>query len=189
MFRVTVRADDTTFGVLRSRFHESWSLRMCTWLGKENDPRYTPTTTFETFPFPAGLAPADNDMRWGHGRPSRSASKMVGFPVVVLPPVVPQRRPAALAIAAATHRLNALRENVLNPPEWVKRESEVVPGYPDRLIPVDEQASRELKRRTLTNLYNQRSAWLVHAHRTSDAAVAAACGWVAIPRRRPTRRS
>ena len=52
------RADDTTFGILHSRFHELWSLRLCTWLGKGNDPRYTPTTTFETFPFPAGLTPA-----------------------------------------------------------------------------------------------------------------------------------
>ena len=53
------RADDTTFGILHSRFHELWSLRMCTWLGVGNDPRYTPTTCFETFPFPAGLTPAD----------------------------------------------------------------------------------------------------------------------------------
>ena len=53
------RADDTTFGILHSRFHELWSLRMCTWLGVGNDPRYTPTTCFETFPFPADLTPAD----------------------------------------------------------------------------------------------------------------------------------
>jgi methylase of polypeptide subunit release factors len=53
------RADDTTFGMLHSRFHELWSLRMCTWMGVGNDPRYTPTTCFETFPFPAGLTPAD----------------------------------------------------------------------------------------------------------------------------------
>jgi hypothetical protein len=53
------RADDTTFGVLHSRFHELWSLKMCTWMGKGNDPRYTPTTCFETFPFPKALTPAD----------------------------------------------------------------------------------------------------------------------------------
>ena len=53
------RSDDTTFGILHSRFHELWSLRMCTWLGVGNDPRYTPTTCFETFPFPAGLTPQD----------------------------------------------------------------------------------------------------------------------------------
>ena len=51
------RDDDTTFGILHSRFHEAWSLRLGTWLGKGNDPRYTPTTTFETFPFPQGLSP------------------------------------------------------------------------------------------------------------------------------------
>ena len=54
---VIARDDDTTFGILHSRFHELWSLRLCTWLGKGNDPRYTPSTIFETFPFPAGLTP------------------------------------------------------------------------------------------------------------------------------------
>ena len=54
---VIARDDDTTFGILHSRFHEAWSLRLGTWLGKGNDPRYTPTTTFETFPFPEGLSP------------------------------------------------------------------------------------------------------------------------------------
>lgn len=46
------REDDYFFGVLHSRPHEIWALRLGTWLGKGNDPRYTPTTTFETFPFP-----------------------------------------------------------------------------------------------------------------------------------------
>ena len=54
---VIARADDTTLGILHSRFHELWSLRMGTSL--EDRPRYTPTTCFETFPFPAGLTPAD----------------------------------------------------------------------------------------------------------------------------------
>ena len=35
----------------------------------------------------------------------------------------------------------------------------------------------ELKKRTLTNLYNQRPAWLADAHSALDAAVAAAYGW------------
>lgn len=35
----------------------------------------------------------------------------------------------------------------------------------------------DLKKRTLTNLYNARPAWLEHAHRALDAAVAAAYGW------------
>ena len=44
------RDDDYFFGVLHSKLHEVWSLRMGTSL--EDRPRYTPTTTFETFPFP-----------------------------------------------------------------------------------------------------------------------------------------
>ena len=38
---VIARADDTTFGILHSRFHELWSLGLCTWMGVGNDPRYT----------------------------------------------------------------------------------------------------------------------------------------------------
>ena len=49
------RDDDTSFGILHSRFHEAWSLRLGTSL--EDRPRYTPTTTFGTFPFPDGLSP------------------------------------------------------------------------------------------------------------------------------------
>ena len=52
---VIARDDDTTFGILHSRFHQAWSLRLGTSL--TDRPRYTPTTTFETFPFPKGLSP------------------------------------------------------------------------------------------------------------------------------------
>lgn len=57
------RDDDYFFGVLHSKIHEAWSLRMGTWLGKGNDPRYTPTTTFETFPFPVPPIPNPSPTR------------------------------------------------------------------------------------------------------------------------------
>ena len=85
----------------------------------------------------------------------------------------------AIAIADAARNLSELRENWLNPPEWVVRVPEVVPGYPDRLLPKDEEAAKALKKRTLTNLYNERPTWLANAHATLDAAVAAAYGWPA----------
>jgi SAM-dependent methyltransferase len=47
---VFARSDDYFFGVLHSRLHEVWALRLGTRL--ETRPRYTPTTCFETFPFP-----------------------------------------------------------------------------------------------------------------------------------------
>ena len=53
---------------------------------------------------------------------------------------------------------------------------EVVPGFPDRIVAKPEHAA-ELKKRTLTNLYNARPAWLDNVHKTLDAAVAAAYGW------------
>ena len=50
---VIARDDDYTFGVLHSRFHELWARGMGTQLREvESGFRYTPTTCFETFPFP-----------------------------------------------------------------------------------------------------------------------------------------
>jgi len=81
---------------------------------------------------------------------------------VILPPVDTERSPLAVAVVEAAYRLNALRENWLNPPAWVDRVAEIVPGYPDRIIPEPEHAA-ELKKRTFTNLYNPRPTWLDNA--------------------------
>jgi hypothetical protein len=48
--------------------------------------------------------------------------------------------------------------------------------YP-RLVPRDGECASELKKRTLTNLYNQRPTWLRLAHETLDDTVFAAYGW------------
>src|SRR5688572_8952506 len=50
--------------------------------------------------------------------------------------------------------------------------------YP-RLVPKDEECAKKLQKRTLTNLYNERPAWLDLAHQKLDAAVTAAYGWPA----------
>ena len=50
--------------------------------------------------------------------------------------------------------------------------------YP-RLEPRDAECAAKLKKRTLTNLYNERPAWLDLAHKKLDAAVATAYGWPA----------
>ena len=57
-----------------------------------------------------------------------------------------------------------LRDRWLNPPEWVEWVDEPVPGYPRRPVPRDEDASKALKKRTLTNLYNACPQWLADAH-------------------------
>ena len=62
------------------------------------------------------------------------------------------------AIGAAAADLNALRESWLNPPG---------------------ANAAELRKRTLTNLYNQRPTWLDNIHARLDAAVADAYGWPA----------
>jgi hypothetical protein len=199
------RADDTTFGILHSRFHELWSLRMCTWLGVGNDPRYTPTTCFETFPFPAGLTPQDTTHQRTEALeggalipadlPAEPANFKQNVPQAItgkgksaIKSILTRTSPrdAASAIAQAAHRLDALRQNWLNPPEWTVRVPEVVPlgldasPYPDRIEPrpnLSEPDAKALQKRTLTNLYNQRPAWLAQAHAQLDAAVAAAYGW------------
>jgi hypothetical protein len=166
-------ADDTTFGILHSRFHELWSLRMCTWLGVGNDPRYTPTTCFETFPFPAGLTPRDTASQQTETLPDGC---------VIPASLAPGVRTSSQAIAKAAKHLNTLRENWLNPPEWTDRIPEVTPlgmassPYPDRII-AKPGHEKDLAERTLTKLYNQRPAWLDAAHRQLDAAVADAYNW------------
>ncbi len=120
---VVARDDDYTFGVLHSRFHEAWSRAMGTQLREvESGFRYTPTTCFETFPFPE--------------------------------PTEDQRE----VIAEAAQELNKLREGWLNPADMPET---------------------QLKKRTLTNLYNTRPTWLQLAHEKLDAAVARAYGWPA----------
>ena len=61
------------------------------------------------------------------------------------------------AIAAAAKELDKLRETWLNPQEDI--------------------GETALKKRTLTNLYNERPTWLANAHKTLDDAVFAAYGW------------
>jgi hypothetical protein len=58
---VFAREDDYFFGVLHSRIHELWALEQGTAL--EDRPRYTPTTSFETFPMPwsPGKEPKDDE--------------------------------------------------------------------------------------------------------------------------------
>ncbi|MGH7053197.1 MAG: class I SAM-dependent DNA methyltransferase, partial [Stellaceae bacterium] len=111
---VIAKDDDTSFGILHSRFHEAWALRLGTSL--EDRPRYTSTTTFRTFPFPEGLTP---------DRPAADCAD----------------DPRSLAIAAAARRLDELRRAWLSPPDLVARVPEVVAFYPDRIVPVDAKAA------------------------------------------------
>ncbi|MGB4858805.1 MAG: type IIL restriction-modification enzyme MmeI [Dokdonella sp.] len=64
----------------------------------------------------------------------------------------------------------------MNTPEWTERVPEVVAGYPDRSI-AKAGHEADLKKRTLTNLYNTRPTWLANLHDALDTAVAAAYGW------------
>jgi type II restriction/modification system DNA methylase subunit YeeA len=124
---VVAREDDYFFGVLHSRLHELWARSLGTQLREaESGFRYTPTTTFETYPFP-----------WPPGRE-------------------PAGDPRVEAIDQAVRELVEKRDAWLNPPDV---------------------SEAELKKRTLTNLYNQRPTWLDLAHRKLDAAVLDAYGW------------
>lgn len=154
---------------------------MGTFLGVGNDARYIPTTCFETFPFPEGLTPADTAHQ--HTEAVSGSAHGALIPAQIADPAL---KATATRTAEAAARLNALLDNWLNPPEWTQRVPEVVPlgldrsPYPDRVVPkpgLSEADAKALQKRTLTNLYNQRPAWLAMTHETLDAAVAAAYGW------------
>jgi hypothetical protein len=146
---VIARSDDTTFGILHSRFHELWSLSLCTWLGVGNDPRYTPTTCFETFPFPAGLTPRDTAPGAGQASPACMAGEIIA--AAARPP--PQRTARELAQPGRMGRLG-------HHPGRGKA------GFPKRPVAKPGHEA-DLKKRTLTNLYNARPAWLDLAHKPS----------------------
>ncbi len=169
------RSDDYFFGVLHSRFHEIWSLKLGTRL--ETRPRYTPTTCFETFPFPethverdAAIAVAAkelNELREGWLNPPEwTRTEILEFPGTVggpwdryIDPATVQDRgsPSQSSGAASAFKVGTVR-------------------YP-RLVARDTDCAVRLKVRTLTKLYNERPAWLADCHAKLDAAVAAAYGW------------
>jgi len=105
------RDDDTTFGILHSRYHEAWTRRLSSALGVGDDPRHNPGTAFETFPFPDGLTP---------DCPAAAYASDVH----------------ATTIADAARKLVEARDRWLSPPELIRHVAEVVPGYPDRLVPL-----------------------------------------------------
>lgn len=145
-----------------------WARRQGTQLREaESGFRYTPTTCFETFPLP-----------WAPGSEPVSEGE-AGHELW-------------LAISEAARELDAQRERWLNPPEWVAAIAAGVDASDDfadvsavsgeearRLIrqsAIDAAAARDprLKKRTLTNLYNERPTWLKLAHERLDRAVLAA---------------
>jgi type II restriction/modification system DNA methylase subunit YeeA len=120
------RSDDYFFGFVQSRFHEIWALQQGTVMGG-NTPRYTPTTCFETFPFPF---PDDLAEPLDNLEAELNAAKHYAHIVLREEPVPYRVSKSAIrnpkfamaehraAIAAAAKELNELRERWLNPPEW-----------------------------------------------------------------------
>lgn len=198
---VFAREDEEFFGVMASGIHRVWALAQGTQVReKESGFRYTPETCFETFPFPI---PLKESLPQGVSTPQSEALASHHYFMAKEDPAPYEADSHRAAIAAAAKELNELRERWLNPPEWTKTVTLEFPGsvngpwaryldpksvnsktavgtvrYP-RLEPRDAECAAKLKKRTLTALYNERPAWLDHAHRKLDAAVAAAYGWPA----------
>jgi type II restriction/modification system DNA methylase subunit YeeA len=157
------REDDYFFGVLHSRFHEVWALAQGTQLReKESGFRYTPTSCFETFPFPepnekqkidiSTAAKELNELRENWLNPPEwTTTRLLEFPGAIHGPwsrfVVD---PDARGIGTAR--------------------------YP-RLESRNDDCAKKLAKRTLTNLYNERPTWLANAHAKLDVAIAHAYGF------------
>jgi hypothetical protein len=123
------KADDFFMGIVHSKFHEVWALAQGTQLReKESGFRYTPTTCFETFPFPFtdDLAELPENLE-----AELNAAKHYAH--IVLHEEPPPRTPAGhrATIAAAAQELNEQRERWLNPPEWTVEKILEFPGSPD----------------------------------------------------------
>ena len=170
---VFARDDNYFFGVLHSKVHELWSLRMCTWLGVGNDPRYTPTTTFETFPFP--YPPGREDQRAPAVQAIAQAAQALvaqrdlwlagGEPEALTPALSPrEREPEGAEAAGVAGEPNVGSQHIAPRPRTGEGTGVREPGV------------RE-PNRTLTGLYNTRPDWLDLAHRRLDQAVFAAYDW------------
>jgi type II restriction/modification system DNA methylase subunit YeeA len=190
------RSDDFFFGMLNSRFNLAWADAQGTQLReKESGSRYTPTTCFETFPFPrptpkqeAAIAAAAKELnelreRWLNP-PEWTETRTLEFPGTV---GGPWDRYIDKSTAREVGRVTPCAPSGKNPDAMLgsHRRAEDCPPclvgtvrYP-RLEPRDAECAARLKDRTLTKLYNERPAWLDLAHRKLDAAVAAAYGWPA----------
>ena len=97
-------------------------------------------------------------------------------------------RPAYKPISSPVAELNDRRERWLNPPEWIAEVAanvdaadtfSEVPAAGRLLIrhgAITAAAAKDsrLKKRTLTNLYNERPTWLKLAHEALDRAVLSA---------------
>ena len=176
---IFARADDYFFGVLQSRFHETWALKLGTRL--ETRPRYTPTTCFETFPFPdeslCAFAPLRENIsaaakelnalreNWLNP-PEWTRTETLEFPGTVGGPW------DRYIVSGSAHPL-LIPDSRLPIPVLIG-----TVRYP-RLVPRDADCAARLKARALTKLYNARPAWLADCHARLDAAVAAAYGWPA----------
>jgi hypothetical protein len=190
-------SDDMSFGVLQSRTHEVWTLASCGWHGVGNDATYNPTLCFETFPFPectqeqsvqiAAAAKELDDLRNGWLNPPEwTKTEVLEFPGSV---DGPWGRYIDLATVrpGPGHNSNNV-EKTGSPHPRAPTEGWSLPAgegtgqgigtvrWP-RIVPKDADCAASLSKRTLTNLYNQRPAWLALAHEKLDRAVFAAYGW------------
>ena len=179
------RDDDCFFGILHSRLQEIWARSQGTQVReRESGFRYTPTSCFETFPLPrptpkqeaaiAAAAKELNESRDGWLNPPEwTVEKILEFPGSI-------GGPWDRYIDKSTIR-EVGRVTPCAPGRTAEDYHPCLVGtvrYP-RLVPKDAECAAKLKKRTLTNLYNERPAWLDLAHKKLDAAVAAAYGFPA----------
>ena len=198
------REDDFFFGVMHSHFHEVWSLAQGSQLReKESGFRYTPTTCFETFPFPnpdesqtRAIAEAARELntlreRWLNP-PEWTRVEVLEFPATFYGPwsrfIVSSGTASAFSVRETevgwTPRdLYEAEHSVRLAAEAARAATIQTQGIGTaryaRLVALDAECAARIKDRTLTKLYNERPNWLDLAHRKLDAAVAAAYGWPA----------
>jgi hypothetical protein len=152
--------DDYQFGVLHSHIHRLWALELGTQL--ETRPRYTPTTCFETFPFPEPTPSQQGVIAEAAKELDRLRNNWLNPPEWTREEVLQFPGSADGPWARYVHDPDARGIGTVR--------------YP-RIVARDQQTAKLLAGRTLTNLYNQRPKWLDLAHRQLDAAVFAAYGW------------
>ena len=183
---IFARSDDFFFGVLHSKIHEIWARAQGTQVReRESGFRYTPSTCFDTFPFPdappeerhavAEAAAKLNDLRekWLNP-PEWMKEEAIEFRASENGPwqrhLVPDSVGAdGIGMARWTRKVPISAKRPVQDSRYDPRAG--------TFRPYAVTTEDALSHRTLTALYNHPPAWLQSAHRTLDEAVFAAYDW------------
>lgn len=156
------REDDYFFGIVQSRAHDVWARSQGTQVREvESGFRYTPTSTFETFPFPEATEAQRRAVAEAAANLERERQQWLN------PATLVKKQTLVFRASAGGPWAGFIVGPVTDG---------VGTAHYTRTVPADGESKLSLQKRTLTILYSKAPDWLKNAHGRLDEAVYAAYG-------------